>query len=435
MELVFNHRVEKLFSGGLLMRLFGSKEKDSDKGEKTTDEWIGAGQDYYSRNKFDKAIKCYVEALKQDPNNVPALGEKGKTNYKLKNYEESLNDLNQALELDPEYIMGYYLRAFSLVQLKQYTEAVENFKIFQENAGSEYKKELEYTQKNLKTLLKYSVNKFDDYKKLFPVKDTYDITSSDLEIEGRLKDRIVKIDGQIDGLRFFEVDFLDKIKENLFFIRYEQIDSIDFEKSVLSGKILLNAEGTEFVINCFSSRDGRSFVDRVQERVYQTKPHHDLDKSIKFEGYHRKTRSEVEISILNEGISLKNKEDGIEGLTQIIYYEDIERVKFRESLLDVHEGVLRGELVIKLKDKSEVEINKVDNTDGRYIEDLVTERIYKVHTISLQKLKSITTEENAVEHKTDPLDKIEKAKKLLDMGAITQKQFEEIRDNCLKKMS
>ena len=182
------------------------------------------------------------------------------------------------------------------------------------------------------------------YKKLFPVKNTYDITSSDLEIEGRLKDRMVKIYGQNDGLRFSDVDFLDKIKENLFFIEYPQINSIEFEKSMLAGKILLNAEGTEIIINCFSSRDGRSFVDRVHERVVQFKPQL-KPKSVKMEGYHRKTRSEVEILILDEGLSLKNKEDESSEHGQVFYYEDIENVQFNEGLINVQEGVLKGRII------------------------------------------------------------------------------------------
>ncbi|MBP1945386.1 tetratricopeptide repeat protein [Methanobacterium petrolearium] len=416
------------------MKLFSDKGKDGESGKKTTDEWIASGQEYYNQNKFSEAIECYNEALKHDPDNVTVWGEKGKANYKLENYEDSLDDLEHAIRMDPEYVMGYYLKAFPLVQLKQYTEAVESFKIFQENAGPEYERELEIARNNLKTLLKHGVNKFDDYKRIFPLKDQFDITSTDLEVEGRLKDRIVKIYGQMNGLRFCDVDFLDKIKEDLFFIRYNQIDSIEFEKSVLSGKILLNAEGAQFIINCFSSRDGRSFVDRVQERISQTKPLLKTDKPSKFLGYNRKTRSEVEISISGDGISIKNREDTNGVHAQLFNYEDIESVKFHESLLNIHEGVQRGELVIKLKNKSEIEMNKVDSTDGRYIEDVVQEKLFKVGTVFHEKLKSLSTEGSMIKHETDPLDEIEKAKKLLDMGAITEKQFEEIKNKCLKKL-
>ena len=359
------------------MKLFG-KGEDAERGEKTADDWVAAGHDYYNQDKFNEAIECYNEALKQDQDNVTLWGEKGKANYKLKNYKEALDDLNHALELDPEYVMGYYLRAFPLVKLKQYTEAVENFKIFQKNAGPEYERELEIARNNIKTLLKHSVNKFDDYKKIFPVKDQFHVTGSDLEVEGRLKDRIVRIYGQRDGLRFCDVEFLDKIKENLFFIKYNQIDSIEFEKSVISGKILINAEGAHFTINCFSSKDGRSFVDRVQERVSQTRPLLKRDNPSKFKGHNRKTRSEVDISISDEGISIKNREDDNGVHEQLFNYEDIERVKFHESLLNIHESVQRGELVIKLKDKSEIEINKVNITDGRYIEDVVQEKLLKL---------------------------------------------------------
>ena len=98
-------------------------------------------------------------------------------------------------------------------------------------------------------------------------------------------------------------------------------------------------------------------------------------------------------------------------------------------------GCLKGELSINLRDKSQIEINKVTNTDGRYIEDVVQEKLFKVNSITREKLKSISNEPGMIKQQQDPLDEIEKAKKLLDMGAITEEQFEEIRDRCLKKLS
>ena len=416
------------------MKLFGNKEQSGENGQKTSEEWISAGENYYKKNKFDKAVRCYTEVLKQDPNNFYAWGEKGKANYKLKNHQQALDDLNQALELDSEYIMGYYLRAFPLVELKQYREAIENFETFLKNAGPEYKKELKFTQKNLENLRNYYVNELDEYKKLFPIKTNYDITSSDLKVEGRLKDLMINIYAQKDGLRFNDVDLLNKIKENLFFIQYEQINSIEYEKGVIAGAILLNAADIPISIKGVPHKEGRSFVDRVQERVAQYKSDFIINKSSKFEGYHRKTRSEVEISILDEGLSLKYKEDESEGPGQIFDYGVIENVEFHESLINVHEGVLKGELVVNLKDKSKIGINKVNNTDGRYIEEIVQEKIYKVNSVSREKLKSISTGDETVKPEIDPLDEIEKAKKLLEMSAITEKQFEEIRDSYLKKL-
>ena len=64
------------------------------------------------------------------------------------------------------------------------------------------------------------------------------------------------------------------------------------------------------------------------------------------------------------------------------------------------------------------------NTEGKYFKGILQEKIYKLKSKSHEPVKQ----------EAGPLDEIEKAKKLLDMGAIEQEQFEKIRDNCLKKL-
>ena len=232
--------------------------------------------------------------------------------------------------MDPDYLKGYYLKAFPLVQLKQYSDAVENFEIFKKNAGPEYKKELEFTEENLKNLHKFLGNEIDEYKRMFPLNENSDFTNSNLKIEGRLKGYIIKIFGQKEGLRVSEIDITGKVKENLFFIKYNQINNIKFEKGSLGGDIKLNALNTEIKIQGIPDEEGSLFIGRTQERINQHNPNLKTKKVQKIEGYDKNTGYEIEILILDEGISLNNKKDDSKG-SQILKYEDIRKVKFQEG--------------------------------------------------------------------------------------------------------
>lgn len=131
--------------------------------------WVKV-QNYYEQKKFKKALECYSHALKQEPDNVKGWANKGMANYKLTHHEEAIDDINHALDLDPQYLRGYYLKAFPLGELKRYPEAIKNFEYFQVNAGPEFKKELEFTEKNLENLRKFLKDDLKNYKKNFPLK-------------------------------------------------------------------------------------------------------------------------------------------------------------------------------------------------------------------------------------------------------------------------
>jgi hypothetical protein len=396
------------------MRLFGKKEKE----DKSSSEWVAEGQNYYEQNKFKKALECYSQALKQDPNNVQGWADKGMANYKLAQHEEAIEDINHALDLDPQYLRGYYLKAFPLGELKSYQEAVENFEYFQANAGPEFKKELEFTEKNLENLHKFLTHDLDNYKKIFPIKESSDLASTNLKVDGRLKDSIIKIFGQKDGLRFSKVNVLEKVNENLFFIKYEQIETIEFEKGRVGGDIRIKASGIEITVNGIVNEEGSLFVGRVQERIRQHHPGQKTEFKQIIVGYDKNVGYEIEILISEEGIFLKNKKE-TEVPGQFIPYENIKKVKFLE-------GLKKGKLEIKLFDFSKIKLDKVNNVEGKFFTGVIQEKIIE--------RKSASHKAEADKPGSDPLDEIEKAKKLLDMGAITQEQFEEIRDNYLKRI-
>ena len=62
---------------------------------------------------IEKAISLYGEALKETPNHPDILSDRGVAYLHSNNKEKCFQDLNQALELQPEYSYRYACRAYA----------------------------------------------------------------------------------------------------------------------------------------------------------------------------------------------------------------------------------------------------------------------------------------------------------------------------------
>ena len=79
-----------------------------------------------------EAIINYKKALDLDPNNIYALLFKAESNWREKNYDDALNDLNTVLRIDPQNKYAIYDRAKVqadagryLIAIKHFTESIE----------------------------------------------------------------------------------------------------------------------------------------------------------------------------------------------------------------------------------------------------------------------------------------------------------------------
>ena len=110
------------------------------------------GLAYNAEGKYDEAISDFNKALNIDPkdvvaytNRVDAYDNKGK-------FELAITDLNKAIEISPESAELYYNIAVIYVKVGRKKEAIESYKNFIEYAPSIYASYIERVKKRIKEL-------------------------------------------------------------------------------------------------------------------------------------------------------------------------------------------------------------------------------------------------------------------------------------------
>mmetsp|Transcript_9508 Transcript_9508/g.14313 ORF Transcript_9508/g.14313 Transcript_9508/m.14313 type:complete len:551 (+) Transcript_9508:80-1732(+) len=83
------------------------------------------GNEHYQSKRYEDAVSCYTHALDMNPNHVLCLGNRSACYLAMKQYDKAVHDAKQAIQLDHNYIKGYFRLATSLKLKKCYTEAVK----------------------------------------------------------------------------------------------------------------------------------------------------------------------------------------------------------------------------------------------------------------------------------------------------------------------
>src|SRR6266571_5310400 len=94
-----------------------------DKSQKTKEQWLEEGNEFYNLKQYPKALAAYEQALRLDPNYVFAYSCKGNTLNGLKRYEEALAAFEQAIRLNPNDAVAYNSKGYILNKLNRKREA------------------------------------------------------------------------------------------------------------------------------------------------------------------------------------------------------------------------------------------------------------------------------------------------------------------------
>lgn len=81
----------------------------------------------FSEKDYDNAIKYYTEALELNPQNAIYYSNRSLAYLRTECYGYALADATKALEVDKNYIKGYYRRATSNMALGKFKAALKDY--------------------------------------------------------------------------------------------------------------------------------------------------------------------------------------------------------------------------------------------------------------------------------------------------------------------
>jgi hypothetical protein len=89
------------------------------------DAYFFKGNAYFNLGDFDKAIKSYNELLKLNHQDLDALNWKGKALYEINEFEDAINQFNEVLNIYPGDIFALSGKIYSLIALNNLKESLK----------------------------------------------------------------------------------------------------------------------------------------------------------------------------------------------------------------------------------------------------------------------------------------------------------------------
>jgi tetratricopeptide (TPR) repeat protein len=86
------------------------------------------GNREFKSGNYKQAIYCYSKAIELDPQNHLLYGNRAQTFINLKMPLEAEADCNQALEIEPNFVKGYFRRGSIRKQCQRWSEAMSDFR-------------------------------------------------------------------------------------------------------------------------------------------------------------------------------------------------------------------------------------------------------------------------------------------------------------------
>ena len=84
----------------------------------------------YHLGKYQDAIEDLDKAIELDPKLKNAYYGRGDVKYALGNFQDAIEDYNKAIELKPDYAKAYYGRGATNLDLHNYIKAIKDFWLF-----------------------------------------------------------------------------------------------------------------------------------------------------------------------------------------------------------------------------------------------------------------------------------------------------------------
>lgn len=102
-------------------------KKDSEFADLSSDQLKQKANEKFKSKEFNEAIALYTLAIEKDPKNAVLYSNRSFAHLKLECYGYALTDATKAIELDNNYIKGYYRRAEAKMGNGKFKEALKDF--------------------------------------------------------------------------------------------------------------------------------------------------------------------------------------------------------------------------------------------------------------------------------------------------------------------
>ncbi|MEW6609425.1 MAG: tetratricopeptide repeat protein [bacterium] len=87
--------------------------------------WLIRGNEHWTRKEYAEALRCFDEALKEEPLDARVFQNRGSLLLEIGRYNEAIMCYDSVLEIAPNYIGAWLDKAKALKKLEKYNEAVE----------------------------------------------------------------------------------------------------------------------------------------------------------------------------------------------------------------------------------------------------------------------------------------------------------------------
>lgn len=118
---------------------------------KKAEELKKKGNDQLKKKDYDKAIVFYTQAIEIKPTAV-FYSNRAQANIKKENFGLALNDANDAIKLNPQYLKGYYRRAVAYSGMIEYKNSLKDIKHVLSKAPND--KNAKKLEKNLEKMIR-----------------------------------------------------------------------------------------------------------------------------------------------------------------------------------------------------------------------------------------------------------------------------------------
>eukprot|EP01025_Chloroclados_australasicus_P050259 TRINITY_DN5757_c0_g1_i5.p1 TRINITY_DN5757_c0_g1~~TRINITY_DN5757_c0_g1_i5.p1 ORF type:complete len:572 (-),score=51.20 TRINITY_DN5757_c0_g1_i5:437-1936(-) len=88
--------------------------------------WRQRGNEFFKLQDFESALDCYDKSLSIEPSHL-AYANRGLVRFKRKDYNASIEDLTKAIQLDNKYVKAYQRRGTTYKALEKYQQSVQDF--------------------------------------------------------------------------------------------------------------------------------------------------------------------------------------------------------------------------------------------------------------------------------------------------------------------